>query len=95
MRDDNWWGASAGFKPLPASEHLIWSSINFSNDIEAATRHLDTLGNTRLADFRVVMALKPNTITWLDGVPFAWMDPCSRTLSFNTIRLAWPSCCLT
>jgi peptide/nickel transport system substrate-binding protein len=89
VRNDDWWGASAGFKPLPAPERLIWTSINFGDDIEAATRHLDTLGNTRLADFRTVMALKPNTITWLDGVPFAWMDPCSRTLSFNTMQPPW------
>ncbi|MFV9507341.1 MAG: ABC transporter substrate-binding protein [Oscillochloridaceae bacterium umkhey_bin13] len=90
-RDDNWWGAATGFKPLPAPERLIWTSINFNDGIQEATRHLDTLGNIQLEDFQAVMQHKPNTITWLDGAPFAWMDPCSRTLSFNTQQAPWDS----
>ncbi|RRR70321.1 MAG: ABC transporter substrate-binding protein [Candidatus Viridilinea halotolerans] len=89
VRNDEWWGVAAGFKPLPAPERLIWTSINFAAGIEVATQHLDTLGNVRLDEFQQVVANKPNTITWLDGVPFAWMDPCSRTLSFNTLQPPW------
>ncbi|WP_165774773.1 ABC transporter substrate-binding protein [Candidatus Viridilinea mediisalina] len=89
VRNDDWWGAAAGFRPLPAPERLIWTSINFDMGIEVATRHLDTLGNVRLDEFQEIVALKPNTITWLDGEPFAWMDPCSRTLSFNTLLPPW------
>jgi peptide/nickel transport system substrate-binding protein len=88
-RNDDWWGAAAGFRPLPAPERLIWTSITIGDDVLAATEHLDTLGNVRLETFEAVQAAKPNTITWLDGIPFAWMDPCSRTLSLNTAKPPW------
>ncbi len=89
MRDDNWWGAQAGFRPLPAPERLIWTSITLGDDALVATEHLDSLGNIRLERFKAVQAVKPNMITWLDGVPFAWMDPCSRLLSLNTMVAPW------
>lgn len=88
-RNDAWWGVEAGFKPLPRPERVIWTSISFGDDIEAVARHLDTFGNVQLEDFLQVQTHKPNLITWLDGSPFAWMDPCSRTLSFNTLQAPW------
>jgi peptide/nickel transport system substrate-binding protein len=88
-RNDDWWGAKAGFRPLPAPRHLIWTSIQIGDDVLTAVEHLDSLGNTSLETFEAVRAVKPNLITWLDGVPFAWMDPCSRLLSFNTILSPW------
>jgi peptide/nickel transport system substrate-binding protein len=89
VRDDDWWGAEAGFKPLPAPERMIWASINIGNDVRAATEHLDSIGNVGMDTFQAISAVKPNLITWLDGIPFAWMDPCSRTLSFNTMQPPW------
>ncbi len=89
MRDDDWWGAQAGFRPLPAPERLIWTSVNVGDDVRAATEHLDSVGNVNLDTFEAIAEVKPNLITWLDGIPFAWMDPCSRTLSFNTMLPPW------
>ncbi len=88
-RDDDWWGAQAGFKPLPAPERLIWTSMTIGDDARVATEHLDSIGNIGMDTFQEVQKVKPNLITWLDGIPFAWMDPCSRTLSFNTMVPPW------
>jgi peptide/nickel transport system substrate-binding protein len=88
-RDADWWGAQAGFKPLPAPERLIWTSMTIGDDVQVATEHLDSIGNIGLDTFEAIQVVKPNLITWLDGIPFAWMDPCSRTLSFNTMVPPW------
>lgn len=89
VRDNNWWGARVGFRPLPAPERMIWTWIQIGDDARLATEHLDSLGNIPLKTFKAVEAVKPNLITWLDGVPFAWMDPCSRLLSINTMLPPW------
>jgi peptide/nickel transport system substrate-binding protein len=89
MRDDDWWGAKAGFKPLPAPKRLIWAHMQIGDDALAATEHLDSIGNIKLETFQQVKAVKPNLITWLDGVPFAWMDPCARLLSLNHMVPPW------
>jgi len=88
-RNDNWWGAKAGFRPLPAPKRLIWASMQIGDDVLVATEHLDSIGNIKLETFEAVKAVKPDLITWLDGVPFAWMDPCSRLLSFNNMLPPW------
>jgi peptide/nickel transport system substrate-binding protein len=49
------------------------------------------VGNVDIDTFRAIAENKPNLITWLDGLPFAWIDPCSRTLSFNTLQSPWDS----
>ncbi len=89
VRNDDWWGAQVGFRPLPAPERMIWTSIQIGDDVLVATEHLDSLGNIPLTTFKAVEAVKPNVITWLDGMPFAWMDPCSRLLSINTMHPPW------
>jgi peptide/nickel transport system substrate-binding protein len=91
VRDDDWWGAEAGFRPLPAPERMIWASVDIGADVKVATEHLDSIGNIEMDTFQAVSGVKPNLITWLDGIPFAWMDPCSRTLSFNTMQAPWDS----
>ncbi|NJP05882.1 MAG: ABC transporter substrate-binding protein [Chloroflexaceae bacterium] len=89
VRDDNWWGAKTGFRPLPQPKRLIWSSFDIGDDALAVTQHLDSIGNSPLETFEAVKAARPNLITWLDGVPFAWMDPCSRLLTVNTMVPPW------
>ncbi|WP_129671330.1 ABC transporter substrate-binding protein [Candidatus Chloroploca sp. Khr17] len=89
VRDDDWWGVEAGFKSLPAPKRLIWTIVNMEADLAQAVEHLDSLGNVTLEEYQAIAALKPKLITWLDGVPFSWIDPCSRTLSFNTLQQPW------
>lgn len=91
VRDDDWWGEQADFKPLPRPKRLLWTDVTLgvADNPVAATEHLDSLGNLPLDIFRTVQEHKPNLVTWLDRVPYAWMDPCSRLLSFNTMVAPW------
>lgn len=91
IRNDTWWGARTGFRPLPRPERMVWTAVTISTaaDPVAAATHLDTLSNLPLDSFRAIQQEKPNLITWLDRLPYAWMDPCSRLLSFNTTVEPW------
>lgn len=92
VRDDNWWGARTGFKPLPAPERMVWTYLlPLDADKHPLIKHLDTMGNVDKDTYEKIAELKPNLISWLDGLPFAWMDPCSRTFSFNTMQPPWDS----
>lgn len=91
VRNDTWWGAQTGFKPLPRPKKLIW----VANDTEAkrinlaASKQLDSLGDITLEAFRDLQERNPNVIAWFNALPYSWMDPCSRLLSLNNTVEPW------
>ena len=91
VRDDNWWGAKTGFKPLPAPKKLIWTWAGPEETRAAlmADGQLDSLMDITLGAFQALQARNPNVIAWYNKEPYAWLDPCSRTLEFNTTMEPW------
>jgi peptide/nickel transport system substrate-binding protein len=91
VRNDDWWGAQAGFRPLPAPKRMIWTNLGTMEpgNLNSIVYDVDALGNMTLDLYQAVAADRPNMITWLDGQPFAWMDPCSRLLSPNHMVPPW------
>jgi peptide/nickel transport system substrate-binding protein len=91
VRDDNWWGAKSGFKPLPAPEKLIWTWAGPEEARAAlmADNKLDSLMDITIGTFEALQKRNPNIIAWLDKKPFVTLDPCSRTFEFNTTLAPW------
>ena len=90
-RDDNWWGAASGWKPLPEPESLVWVWYGPEETRTAATAddELDSLCDISLGAFQALGYRKPDVFAWLDEPPYAWVDPCARTLEFNHDRPPW------
>jgi peptide/nickel transport system substrate-binding protein len=91
VRDDNWWGAKTGFKPLPAPKKLIWTWAGPEETRAAlmADGQLDSLMDITLGAFEALKAKNPNVIAWFKDKPYAWLDPCSRTFEFNDAKEPW------
>lgn len=91
VRDDNWWGAQAGWKPLPRPEKLVWVWYGPEETRTAAMAdgELDCLCDISLGAFQALGQWRPSAFTWTDSPPYAWVDPCARTLEFNHARPPW------
>jgi peptide/nickel transport system substrate-binding protein len=92
VRDDNWWGAKAAWKPLPRPEKLVWVWAGPEETRAAlmADAQLDSLMDVTLGALQAIQAKNPNVITWFDEMPYAWVpDPCSRTFEFNLSKEPW------
>ncbi|MCS7220432.1 MAG: ABC transporter substrate-binding protein [Anaerolineae bacterium] len=92
VRDNNWWGAKTGWKPLPKPEKLIWTWAGPEEKRTAlmANRQLDSLMDITLGALQALKQQNPNVITWFDELPYAWVpDPCSRTFEFNCAIEPW------
>ncbi len=90
-RDDNWWGAAAGFHDLPVPLRLIWQ-ITGSEENKAllmSNGMLDSAMNITPGAFEAILARNPNASAWFADLPYAWADPCPRQLSFNTTIAPW------
>ncbi len=90
-RDDNWWGARAGFRDLPEPKRLVWiESGGQENRAQLLRRdRLDAGQHLALGVFEAIQARNPNVIAWHDGFPFSWTDPCPRQLEINTTVEPW------
>jgi peptide/nickel transport system substrate-binding protein len=90
-RDDNWWGAKVGFKPLPAPKTLIWTWAGPEETRAAlmADNGLDSLMDVTLGAFEALIARNDKVIAWQKAKPFAWLDPCPRNFEFNTTVAPW------
>ena len=90
-RDDNWWGAASGWKPLPKPERLVWVWYGPEETRTAAMadHQLDSLMDITLGTFLALQQRNPNVIAWRDGLPYAWLDPGSRTLELNHAKPPW------
>lgn len=91
LRNDDWWGAKTGFKGLPAPEKLIWVVIDDEETRVAYAQQgwLDNVTNISLDSFTRLTEQNPTIIAWFDGLPYAWIDPCSRLLSVNHLVPPW------
>jgi peptide/nickel transport system substrate-binding protein len=91
VRDEDWWGAATGWKPLPAPEHLVWTWAGPEEARAAlmADNGLDSLMDITLGTFLALQERNPNVIAWLPQLPYATLDPCSRTFEFNTTVAPW------
>jgi len=92
IRDDNWWGAQIGWKPLPKPRKLIWTWAGPEETRAAlmADRQLDSLMDITLGALLALKERNPNVITWFDELPYAWVpDPCSRTFELNLTKEPW------
>ncbi|HYN88830.1 MAG TPA: ABC transporter substrate-binding protein, partial [Ardenticatenaceae bacterium] len=92
VRDDNWWGAEAGFRPLPAPKKLIWTWAGPEETRAAlmADGQLDSLMDITGGAFLALQERNPNVAAYFNELPYAWVpDPCSRTLELNNEVEPW------
>ncbi|HXV44777.1 MAG TPA: ABC transporter substrate-binding protein [Anaerolineae bacterium] len=92
VRDDNWWGAKAGFKPLPQPEKLIWVWYGPEETRTAAMANdgLDSMMDVTLGALLALNQRNPNVIGHFQEAPYAWVpDPCSRTFEVNNALEPW------
>ncbi len=91
VRDDNWWGAKVGWKPLPKPERLVWTWAGPEETRTAlmADGQLDSLMDITLGAFQALKQRNPNVIAWHQDLPYAWVDPCVRTLELNLTIEPW------
>ena len=91
-RNDNWWGAKTGWKPLPAPKYLkwVWAGPPETRAALMAENQIDSLMDITLGALQAVQAQNPNIIAWYSDLPKAWVpDPCSRTFEFNNLDPVW------
>jgi peptide/nickel transport system substrate-binding protein len=91
VRNDDWWGAATGFKPLPQPHRLIWTWAGPEETRTAlmANAQLDSLMDITLGAFQALQSRNPNVVAWFAEEPYAWLDPCARTFEFNTTMEPW------
>ncbi|MDJ0917141.1 MAG: ABC transporter substrate-binding protein [Woeseiaceae bacterium] len=90
-RDDNWWGARAGFLELPAPKRLVWIETGGQENRAQLLRsnQLDAGQHLALGIFEAIQARNPNVVSWHDGFPYSWTDPCPRQLEINATVEPW------
>ena len=90
-RNDNWWGARTGFRDLPAPKRLVWiESGGQENRAQLLRRNqLDAGQHLSLGIFEAIQVRNPKVVSWHDGFPFSWTDPCPRQLEINTTVPPW------
>lgn len=90
-RNDNWWGAKAGFKDLPAPKRLVWIEPGPEEASAAlmASGGLDSIMDVSLGTFLALQEQNPDVKAWLPDLPYATLDPCARNFEFNTTKAPW------
>jgi len=91
IRDENWWGAKAGFKPLPKPKSLIWTAFGSEETRTAAmiNHDLDSLMDIGLEALSTLQNRNPDAIAHYKDLPYSWPDPCTRGLEFNNEFAPW------
>jgi len=90
-RDDNWWAAKSGFKPMPAPKRLIWT-VPGSPEAKvalASANMLDSVMDITKGAWDTLKANNPKMLAWYADAPFAVLDPCPRNFEFNTKLAPW------
>ena len=91
VRNDDWWGAKVGFKPLPQPKRLIWTALG-SEETRAsgmAINDLDSVNDVSLNTFMALKKQNPHVSAYHDRLPFSWVDPCTRNLGINNKLPPW------
>jgi len=90
-RNDDWWGAKTGVFKLPEPKRAQW--IITGNDTIRTTmivnNDVDTLGGVSFGAFEAMQTQNDKIFAWIDGMPWIWLDPCPRSLSFQTQSEPW------
>ena len=92
VRNDDWWGVKTGWKDMPAPRRLVWTAFGpeETRAAVAADGDMDSLQDITLGAYQALQAKTDNAfIAWVDGPPFAWLDPCSRTFEMNLAEGHW------
>ena len=91
VRNDNWWAAKTGFKPLPAPKRII-KSFAGTEEVRVATgadNGFDIMEDITLSSFQALTARNKNWKAWQGQLPYTFPDPCARTLSINNGAKPW------
>jgi len=91
VRNRDWWGAKSGWKPLPRPERLVWTWYGPEETRAAsmANGQLDSLMDISYGAFQALQMRNKNIIAWSKEPPYAWLDPCPRTLELNHTVEPW------
>ncbi len=91
IRDENWWGAKVGFKSLPAPKRLIftWAGPEETRAALMANHQLDSLMDITVGAYKSLKQRNDKVIAWSDNLPYATLDPCSRTFELNDAVAPW------
>ena len=92
VRDDDWWGAAAGFQELPQPEKLVWVWFGPEETRVAAMvdNELDSLMDITLGALLALQQRNPSIVAHFNEPPYAWVpDPCSRTFEVNHTVEPW------
>ena len=91
VRNDNWWGAKSGWKPLPKPKRLVWTwyGPEETRTASMAKGKLDSLMDISYGAFQALQMRNPRIIAWSRKPPYAWLDPCPRTLEVNHTMKPW------
>ncbi len=91
-RNDDWWGAKAGWKELPKPEKLIWVWYGPEETRTAAMANngLDSMMDVTMGALLALQQRNPNVVSHFADMPYAWVpDPCSRTFELNNAIEPW------
>jgi len=91
VRNEDWWGAKSGWKPLPNPKRLVWTWYGPEETRAAsmANGELDSLMDISYGAFQTLQMRNPRIIAWSKEPPYAWLDPCPRTLEVNHTVEPW------
>jgi len=90
-RNDDWWGAATGAMSMPEPLRLIWI-ITGNDQIRttlAVNNEVDSIMDVTLGAFEAMQAQNDNIFAWEEGMPYVWLDPCPRQISFQTQVEPW------
>ena len=91
-RNNNWWGAKSGWKPLPKPKRLVWRWIGDEQKRTDAMVRND-LDNVLDIPLSLLLDLKRDNksiLTHFNDLPYAWVpDPCVRNLELNHSVAPW------
>ncbi len=90
-RNDDWWGAKTGWKPLPRPERLVWTTFGTEETKAAAMASdgIDSLMDVSLGAFFALLQRNPNVVAYYTDLPYAWPDPCARNIELNLTVAPW------
>jgi peptide/nickel transport system substrate-binding protein len=85
-RRDDWWGATSGFKSLPAPRRIVWTGAGTEETraVMGTNNDLDAIYTVGKSTFEVMKARNPNIEAWTPSLPYGYADPCPRDLQINT-----------
>ncbi len=91
VRNDNWWAAKIGFRPLPAPKRVIHSFVG-AEEVRVATgadNGFDVMEDITLSSFEALIGRNDKWEAFQKELPYVYPDPCARTLTLNNLVVPW------